>query len=298
MRGDKRIYWQQSRVLANTPVDELDCVDAHLMKRTAIAIAKYFYGLAASVYLFSVGWIVSGRARGLISTIAAHFGFRTIDFSIPTVRLAEITDADCTIQLTELPENDGNITLLELSVIAALVRQNAPRTIFEIGTFDGRTTLNMAVNAAPEARLFTLDLPREQVDSTKLHVTTGDRVFIDKPQSGAHFAGTDAARRITQLYGDSAEFDFSPYFGTIDLIFVDGSHAYEYVLNDTEIALKLLRDGHGVILWHDYTAWPGATRALNELSQRALTNPPPAVGHPVFENMKHISGTTLVYFKM
>jgi predicted O-methyltransferase YrrM len=254
------------------------------MKKTAIAIAKYFYGLVASVYLFSIGWIVSGRARGLISTIAAHFGFRTADFRIPTVELSEITYTGCTIQLTELPENNGNITLQELSVIAALVRQNAPKTIFEIGTFDGRTTLNMAVNAAPEARLFTLDLPREQVDSTKLHVTTGDRVFIDKPKSGARFAGTDAAKGIRQLYGDSADFDFSPYFGTINLVFVDGSHAYDYVLNDTKIALKLLRDGHGVILWHDYAAWVGVTKALNELYQH----------NPTLATMRNIKGTTLV----
>ncbi len=258
------------------------------MKRTAIAIAKYLYGLLASVYLFSVGWIVSGRARGLISTIAAHFGFRTTDFRIPTVGLTEIVDADRTIQLTELPEHNGNITLQELSVIAALVSKYAPRTIFEIGTFDGRTTLNMAINSAPDTRIYTLDLPRDRLDSTKLHITTGDRVFVDKAQSGARFRNSESAHKITQLYGDSATFDFSSYFGTIDLVFVDGSHGYDYVRNDTEIALKLLRDGHGVILWHDYTAWVGVTRALNELCQQ----------NPVLKNMRYIKGTTIVYVKL
>ena len=131
-------------------------------------------------------------------------------------------------------------------------------------------------------------MQREQVDSTKLHVTSGDRVFIDKPQSGARFANTPAALKVTQLFGDSATFDFAPYFGTIDLVFVDGSHAYDYVLNDTEIALRLLRDGHGVILWHDYTAWVGVTEALNELNQR----------NPALKKMRSIAGTTLVYISM
>lgn len=258
------------------------------MKKTALAVAKYFYGLVASIYLFSVGWIVSGRARGLISAISGHFGFRSADFRIPIAGLHEIIDPDCAIQLTELPESDGNITLQELAVIAALVRQHAPRTIFEIGTFEGRTTLNMAINSAPETRILTLDLPKAQLDFTKLHITTGDRVFIDKPKSGERFENFESPHKITQLYGDSATFDFSPYFGAIDLVFVDGSHAYDYVRSDTEIALKLLRDGHGAILWHDYTAWVGVTKALNELFQQS----------PILKNMRSIKGTTLVYLKL
>jgi predicted O-methyltransferase YrrM len=257
------------------------------------AVAKFFLALCGAVYLFTIGWIVSGRARGLISTIAGHFGFNPAEHRIPAASLSEIVDSDCEIRLTELPENDGNITLQELSVITALVKQTRPTRILEIGTFDGRTTLNMAINSPAEAQLFTLDLPKTQLDSTKLHITTGDRVFVDKPESGARFKSTEQARKITQLYGDSATFDFAPYFGTIDLVFLDGSHSYEYVLNDSRIGLKLLRDGRGVILWHDYTAWPGVTRALNELHLNK-GNP----GQPAFTQLRHIKGTTLVYVKL
>ncbi len=249
------------------------------------AIGKYCYALIASIYLFTIGWIVSGRARGLISTIAGHFGFRANEFRIPEVKLSAIVRPGCEIRVVELPENDGNITLQELSVITALVKQANPRTIFEIGTFDGRTTLNMAVNTGDDGRIFTLDLPKEQLDSTRLHITTGDRVFVDKPESGARFKSAPVSRKITQLYGDSASFDFAPYFNTIDVVFLDGSHSYEYVRNDSEIGLQLLRNGHGTILWHDYTAWPGVTKALNELF---LTD-------PRFAHIRHIVGTTLVY---
>ena len=49
-------------------------------------------------------------------------------------------------------------------------------------------------------------------------------------------------KQITQLYGDSANFDFSPYAGRMGLVFVDGSHSYDYVLQDTASALRLASD--------------------------------------------------------
>ena len=35
-------------------------------------------------------------------------------------------------------------------------------------------------------------------------------------------------------------YDYSPLKGKIDLIFIDGSHSYEYIENDTRRALELL----------------------------------------------------------
>ena len=90
--------------------------------------------------------------------------------------------------------------------------------------------------------------------------------------------------RITQLHGDSATFDFTPYEDRCDLVFVDGSHAYEYTVKDTETAFRLKRPG-GVIIWHDYGVWEGVTRALEEFERR--TN----------AGLKHIHGTSLVVFK-
>lgn len=252
------------------------------------SIVRYFYALISAVYLFTVGWMLSGRARGLVAGIAHHFGFPSSEYHLPIIELSDIVGPDCRIQLAELATKNGNISLEELSSIAAIVRHFTPKTIFEIGTFDGRTTLNMALNSPAETKIFTLDLPREEIDTTALHITTGDRVFVNKSRSGARFAGTEYAAKITQIYGDSARFDFSPYFGKIDLVFVDGSHAYDYVRNDTQIALKLLREGHGVILWHDYSAWVGVTRALNELSHDS----------GVLSGMQNVKGTTLVWLKL
>lgn len=125
---------------------------------------------------------------------------------------------------------DGNMSGPDLSVLDRLVRHYDPRVLFEIGTFDGRTTLNLAAHASPQARVYTLDLPPTAEDTTALPLSVHDCKYIDKPESGARFRGTDVASKIVQLYGDSATFDYGPYWRAVDFVLVDGSHSYYYVL--------------------------------------------------------------------
>jgi predicted O-methyltransferase YrrM len=163
---------------------------------------------------------------------------------------------------------DGNVTAFELDVIASLVRAHRPGVVFEIGTFDGRTTLNMAANAAEGAIVYTLDLPAAAADATAFALELNEDIFIRKPRSGARFVDSRAPYNIVQLFGDSATFDFSPFRGRVDFMFIDGSHAYEYVRSDTLAALSMVREG-GTIIWHDYvregfTPFPGVPRALKE----------------------------------
>lgn len=70
----------------------------------------------------------------------------------------------------------------------------------------------------------------------------------------------------------------------MDFVFIDGSHSYEYVLNDSKQAIKMLRNGKGVILWHDYDEYAGVTRSLNKLY----------LENNKFKNLKRIKGTSLV----
>lgn len=57
----------------------------------------------------------------------------------------------------------GTHSLKELATLAYLMRAAKPQTIFEIGTFRGRTTLLLARNGPTQCRLITLDLPPAQV---------------------------------------------------------------------------------------------------------------------------------------
>lgn len=144
-----------------------------------------------------------------------------------------------------------------LSLITAYVR---PKQIFEIGTASGQGTLLMA-RQAPEASIDTLDLGSE---APSLGVQAGEPPLENLDAIGSAYRGTHAAR-ITQHFGDSARFDYGPFARAIDLVFVDGSHTYEYVRADSRSALSMLAP-RGVVIWDDCNyVCPGVARALLEL---------------------------------
>lgn len=213
---------------------------------------------------------------------------------IPLATIDELI-ADRIPQFSIIDRNaiaDGNVTSFELDVISSLVRHKQPRTSFEIGTFDGRTTLHIAANGAPDGKVFTLDLPASEVNKTRFELELNEDNFVKKASSGDRFAKSEFRSKITQLYGDSATFDFSPYIGQVDFMFVDGSHAYQYVMQDTATALKLVKDG-GTILWHDYVAagftpFPGVPDALKVFF----------LSDERFRGMKHILGTSIIYLQV
>ncbi|MEO5590373.1 MAG: class I SAM-dependent methyltransferase, partial [Gemmatimonadaceae bacterium] len=111
--------------------------------------------------------------------------------------------------------------------------------------------------------------------------------YADKQRSGSRFVNTEVATRITQHYGDSATFNFELFYQKIDLVFIDGSHAYQYVVNDSLHAVQMLRNGSGMILWHDYSRWDGVTRAVNDLRRHDQR----------FSPVRWIEGTTLACLK-
>jgi len=241
---------------------------------------RYFAAAAGAAYAFTLG-LRNARHRSLLQQIATHFGHDDYpDRALPGVAADAVTSWSTDVALPEPEGRDGNVSLLELLVLARIVRERRPASLFEIGTFDGRTTLALAANAPNDAVVYTLDLPAGT--PTELSIVESERQYVEKAASGARLRGYPAALgKVRQLYGDSATFDFAPY--AAQFVFVDASHAYEYVLKDSESALRLVGDTRGVILWHDYGAWDGVTRALDELYMR----------DPRFKDLHVISGTTL-----
>lgn len=153
----------------------------------------------------------------------------------------------------------------DLVALCMLCRFLNPETIFEIGTYQGRGALHWAMNA-PRAKVFTLDLPHGEAPSLPHTIVDSYHVDHRLPDADLAFCGTPAASRITCLHGDSAKFDFSPYYKQIDLFFVDGAHSYEYVKSDTRHALDCCHKG-SVIAWHDYgrVGFNGVSRFLHEV---------------------------------
>lgn len=234
----------------------------------AVGFARpYLAALGYSLSLFTVGW-TTWRGRAAIVDICSRFGYRYDRHEperLPEVAIEEMIEELGSVTLRALDSVDGNVTDRELVVLSGLVRASNAESIFEFGTFDGRTTLNLAANSPAGARVWSLDLPRESIGELAVPIHAHEQRYADKAESGARYRGKPEEAKITQLYGNSASYDFTEHFGKIDFVFVDASHAYPYVINDSLLALKLLKPGGGIIAWHDYGRWDGVTRALNDL---------------------------------
>ncbi|MFA5059065.1 MAG: class I SAM-dependent methyltransferase [Candidatus Omnitrophota bacterium] len=158
---------------------------------------------------------------------------------------------DSSLQLPASQVLSGDSMVLSLAgqlTLAAVCRRLSPNKIFEMGTYRGTSTLIMAMNISAQAKIFTLDIAPE-ARATHQH-GTGVGGFSDY-MAGDFFLKTPFAPKITQLFGDSRTFNFSSYYGTVDLVFVDADHTYKFVKSDSEHAFKLIRPG-GVIIWDDY----------------------------------------------
>lgn len=136
---------------------------------------------------------------------------------------------------------------IDIALLKALARRQNAQSYFEIGTWRGESVANVA-SVVPQC--VTLNLSREEIIAL-----TGDERYAD-----AHAVFSKNLDNVTHLQGNSQTFDFSPYKGQFDLVFVDGDHHYESVRKDTETAFMLLHNDKSVIVWHDYGYDPETIR--------------------------------------
>jgi predicted O-methyltransferase YrrM len=120
--------------------------------------------------------------------------------------------------------------LLDMLFLLNLAKSRRAKRILEVGTYRARTTCALHLNC-PDAVIVSYDIqvrdsPYRQALRGKTNVHLRHASFA---------ASADALRR-------------EPPF---DLIFVDGSHRFEHVVEDSQLALELLTAG-GIIVWHDY----------------------------------------------
>jgi hypothetical protein len=179
----------------------------------------------------------------------------------------------------------GGTSDTEAWILAALARD--ARRLFEFGTCTGKTAYLWARNMATDGKVTTLTLPPDGLEVYRS--APGDAPAAEayaRAESRFRrflYSGTEVEGRIEQLYGDSKALDQTPFARACDLVFVDGSHAFSYVVSDSAKALDMVRPG-GLVLWHDYSPEsPGVFRALNELGRRIP--------------LRHIQGTTLVAYR-
>jgi predicted O-methyltransferase YrrM len=157
--------------------------------------------------------------------------------------------ADLKINIPLISTHWETATLFDHTFIASLVHVLQPKVCIEIGTSLGLVTATIASNAPARCQVHTIDMSDDERIGS---------FFRERPERG----------KITQHFSASTEFDFQPFAGAVDLMFVDGSHEFEDVCRDSENAFRVLSP-RGVIIWHDVTPYfPGVMKAL-EASDKA-----------------------------
>src|SRR5215831_2328640 len=158
---------------------------------------------------------------------------------------------------------------LETCLLMTALEMAQPQSIFEFGTYRGATTLNLALNAPKDARVWTFDVDPAELP---LDPAPGDSALTQihlQARTALAFVGSPVEHKITRLQGDSQTARFPQFEGVIDFIFVDGGHDLTTLEADTKNSLRMLRAG-GVIAWHDYgnPDCPYVASYLDRLSAR------------------------------
>ena len=165
--------------------------------------------------------LIAERANGPADVVAAAFGTTATPLAIAPLQLPS-----------------------ELERFLALVAAEHPRNVLEIGTGVGGTLYGLAWASDPAARILSLDLT------------------IYPPQRRRLYRGFAANRRRVEVWAadshlDSTHAEVQDHFGggPLDLLFIDGAHAYESVSRDYALYGPLVREG-GVIAFHDIVDGP------------------------------------------
>jgi predicted O-methyltransferase YrrM len=201
---------------------------------------------------------------------------------IKKIGIEALINPSTRVQMSPMRPIDGNMSVQEVLILSLLIKSYDPKTILEVGTFNGLTTHHMALNSSDKTKIHTLDLGN-QISFSQKNFWDEDLKFIsfEKKKQKVYELSLEK-NKIQEHVGNSLDYDFSQ-FQEPNFIFIDGGHSYQIVANDTCKSINIL-SSKGIIVWHDYSCHcEGVYRFLNELS---LTLP-----------LEHIEGTSLVIYK-
>jgi hypothetical protein len=225
--------------------------------------------------------VLAGVVRNALTDVGAHrssfltniwielkrYGAR----QIPGIELSRIRGIDRV-------RVDGPVRRHSPMVVTALAILLESETVFEFGPDTGDTAWLLAHNLA-NARIYQLDEGTGPPQSVRPAYPLQQLSGGDDRRRDA----TTPASRIIRLNGDSTTFDFRPYSGTADLVYIEGSQRQARITSDTEAAFGLLSE-LGTIVWDGYSGDAGVYAYLNDLSS-SLDRP-----------LLHILGTRLVVY--
>jgi len=174
--------------------------------------------------------------------ILSHFGIE----QLPTLDLLDLFP-NLDEQLDNYSYLDGTSTIPDILLLKQLARQYNNCAYLEIGSWRGESIVNVA-NVTSDCTSVTLSADEMQA------LNFGED-FIK-----VHGIFSKEHTHITSVKANSFKLDFQTLNKKFDLIFVDGDHTFEGVLNDTRKSFSVRKNNQSVIVWHDYGFSPEKVR--------------------------------------
>lgn len=157
------------------------------------------------------------------------------------------------VMFHELPVGPWSTPLVDVAMLLKIALCADVKSVMELGSFRGATTLALVRHLGPGTQIITVDSDRRHGD-----------LYRDGP-----FA-SQIERRVGSVEPATFAND-AP--GSIDLLFLDADHRYPAVKHDTELLLDLVSNS-GYFVWHDYANFGkfsgknGVPEYLHELSRK------------------------------
>lgn len=190
---------------------------------------------------------------------------------LPTIDLLELFPS-FKEELATYSFLDGTSLITDIILLKKMARSYAACNYLEIGSWRGESIKNISEVAA---HCTSLTLSPDEMKSMNI-----SKEFVD-----VHGIFSKNTNNITEILHNSQTFDFNSLNEKFDLIFIDGDHTYQGVLNDTKKTFNLRKDDSSIIVWHDYGF---STESVRHSVLKAILDGIPVEKH---KNLYHVSNT-------
>lgn len=190
---------------------------------------------------------------------------------LPTIDIIDLF-SDFEEELTTYSFLEGTSLLTDLILLKKFAEKFEDCNYLEVGSWRGESLANIAPNTK---HCTTINLSSEEMKNMKF-----SKEFIE-----AHGYFSKKVNNLTEVLQNTHTYDFTQLKDKFDLIFIDGDHSFEGVLNDTRKTFDLRRDRSSIIVWHDYGYSPERVRYS---TLKAILDGIPKQFH---HNLYHISNT-------
>lgn len=152
--------------------------------------------------------------------------------------------------LSDNTQGYGLTGKFDIDVILRLLHYTNTKSIFEFGTWFGRTTRILSLHCD---NVYTIDIDRDSIDISRLPEIQL-KELSPREWIGDCYRNSPNLNGIHQFYGDSTDINiinnFRSIVGKVDACFVDANHNYCPVLCDSWTAKSITKPG-GIMIWHD-----------------------------------------------